>query len=104
MGQQTIARELPPLTQQQARVLTFLYTYFVAHRYYPTQREIMEAIGVKGTTAVAYTRPLEAKGYIDRRHGSGTHGRNLRITKAGIEKLGLMGELGNRDQLGLFDD
>ena len=95
---------LPMLTEKQANCLRFLYTYFMEHRYYPTQREVMDALGVKGTNAAGYLDPLEKKGYLVRDILAGTR-RNIRLTKQAIEKLELMGEVietAIRDQLSLF--
>jgi DNA-binding MarR family transcriptional regulator len=90
-------KQMLPLSKRQEQVLKFLYEFFEGHRFYPTQREIMDFLQVKGTTAVGYLGPLEKKGYIERVPGQG---RNVLITELGYEKLE---ELGVKEgQPGLF--
>jgi DNA-binding MarR family transcriptional regulator len=92
--------ELPPLSAKQRQVLTYLFKYFMAHRFYPTNREIMQHIGVRGTTAVAYLSPLEAKGYIERTSSSA---RNVKISVRGLEYLKFLGSASREEQLTLYE-
>ena len=77
---------LPPLTPKQQQVLIYLLEYYLANRFYPTNREVMQYLGVKGTTAAAYINPLQAKGYVQK-VVTGGMGRNLRITNQGLDYL-----------------
>ena len=93
-----VLTQMPPLSPKQEVVLKYLYRYFEKQRYFPTHREIMDHLGVKGATAVSYLVPLETKGYITREKGIA---RNIVITDLGIEKLELLGVIGG-EQTELF--
>lgn len=80
---------LPPLTENQAKCLVYITNFFLRHRYYPTHREIAEAMGLRTNTAEMYLAPLVQKGYLVRQRG---RHRNIRITKSAISRLELMGE------------
>lgn len=80
---------LPPLTDNQAKCLRFISSYYVRHRYYPTHREVAEAMGLQTNTAEMYLQPLVRKGYLARQRGQ--H-RNIRLTRDAISRLELMGE------------
>lgn len=80
---------LPPLTDNQAKCLKFISNYYVQHRYYPTHREVAEAMGLQTNTAEMYVQPLVRKGYLARQRG---RHRNMRLTRAGISRLEMMGE------------
>jgi DNA-binding MarR family transcriptional regulator len=86
---------LPPLTERQAKCLEYILNFFVEHRYYPTQREIADAMNIRSATAEMYLEPLELKGYLKREPG---RHRNIRLTDGALEKLRLMGV----DVRGLF--
>ena len=60
---------LPPVTEKQGRCLEFILNYFLENRYYPTQREVAEAMKVRSNTAEMYLQPLEHKGYLVREPG-----------------------------------
>lgn len=79
---------LPPLTKKQGRCLEFILNYFVANRYYPTQREVAEAMEIRSNTAEMYLQPLEQKGYL---HREPNRQRNIRLTAEALERLRLMG-------------
>ena len=79
---------LPPLTEKQGRCLEFILSYFAENRYYPTQREMAGAMGIKSNTAEMYLQPLEQKGYVRRKP---RRQRNIRLTRDGLERLRLMG-------------
>lgn len=81
-------RGLPPLTEKQADCLKFVAEYFMAQRYYPTQREVAEAMHLRSSTAAMYLTPLVNKGFLSREP---RRRRNIMLTPAGIKKLGLMG-------------
>ncbi|MDI9570419.1 MAG: hypothetical protein QM278_06825 [Pseudomonadota bacterium] len=78
-----------PLSPKQREVLVYLFEYFHDHNYYPTHREIVNHIGVAGTTAAAYVNPLIAKGYVEKTVAAG-RGRNIRITELGLTYLRTM--------------
>ena len=78
---------LPPLTDKQAQCLKFIHDYFRAHRYYPTQREVAEAMNLQSSTAETYLEPLRRKGYLHKR--AKRQRRNIRLTPKARQKLGL---------------
>jgi DNA-binding MarR family transcriptional regulator len=78
---------LPPLTDKQAQCLKYIHDYFVAHRYYPTQREVAEAMNLQSSTAETYLEPLRRKGYLHKR--ARRQRRNIRLTPKARQKLGL---------------
>lgn len=78
---------LPPLTDKQAQCLKFIHDYFVAHRYYPTQREVAGAMSLQSSTAETYLEPLRRKGYLHKRVRR--QRRNIRLTPKARQKLGL---------------
>lgn len=84
---------LPPLTEKQRKCLEFILRFFLRHRFYPTHREIAEAMSIRSTTAEMYLEPLEKKGYIERK--AGVH-RKIRLTPEALERLKLDGEAGER--------
>ena len=79
---------LPPLSARQAESLEFLFEYFISTGYYPTQRELLEHLGVHGTAAAVYLDPLERKGYLVRKPDER---RNIRLTDRALVKLDKMG-------------
>lgn len=79
---------LPPLTDNQAKCLEFILNFFAEHRYYPTQREMAEAMNIKSNTAEMYVAPLVQKGYLQREPGKQ---RNIRLTGDALERLQMMG-------------
>lgn len=79
---------LPPLTENQGRCLEFILNFFAEHRYYPTQREMAEAMSIKSNTAEMYVAPLVKKGYLQREPG---RQRNIRLTGDALERLRIMG-------------
>jgi DNA-binding MarR family transcriptional regulator len=81
-------RGLPPLTDKQFACLRFVAEYFMAQRYYPTQREVAEAMHLRSSTASTFLTPLVNKGFLTREP---RRRRNIMLTPAGIKKLGLMG-------------
>jgi DNA-binding MarR family transcriptional regulator len=80
---------LPPLTANQAKCLVYVTNFFLQHRYYPTHREIAEAMELRTNTAEMFIGPLVQKGYLIRQRG---RHRNIRLTKSAISRLELMGE------------
>lgn len=84
----TMLEPEPVLTDRQAECLRYLYRYFREHAYYPTQREIAEAMGLRTTTAAVYLDPLEKKGVVTR---AGRSRRNVRITPQGVRMLRRLG-------------
>jgi DNA-binding MarR family transcriptional regulator len=88
-------RALPPLTDKQAECLKYVVDYFLARRYYPTQREVAMAMSLNSSTAESYFEPLVRKGYLEREP---RRRRNIRLTTSAVEKLELMG-VKVRDQL-----
>lgn len=90
---------LPPVTDRQAKCLKFIFEYLVEHRYYPTQREVAEAMNVRSSTAEMFIKPLEDKGYLTRERGKDDKRkqRNIRLTSEALEKLRMLGaEVGER--------
>lgn len=79
---------LPPVTEKQGKCLEFILNFFLENRYYPTQREVAHAMGVRSNTAEMYIQPLESKGYLAREPG---RQRNIRLTQDGLERLKLLG-------------
>lgn len=90
---------LPPLTDRQAELLRYIWRYWLDRRYTPTQREMCQHLGIASTNAAPHLNALERKGYVRRSQAQGR--RNIRITRAGAEKLAMLGEA-NDDQLELF--
>jgi Mn-dependent DtxR family transcriptional regulator len=88
VGPQTLAKPLPLLTGKQETCLSYIYTFFMTHRDYPTHREIAEAMSVQSTNASPCIQPLIRKGYLRR---SGSAKRNIRLTGRALQKLRLMG-------------
>jgi DNA-binding MarR family transcriptional regulator len=78
-------RHLPPLTEKQAKCLTFIAGYFSEHGIYPTQREIIDAMGFTSTTAEMYLEPLRRKGYLQRKARG--RSRNIRTTPMAREVI-----------------
>jgi SOS-response transcriptional repressor LexA len=81
-------RILPPVSKKQGKCLQFILSYFIENRYYPTQREVADAMGIKSSTVEHILQPLMQKGYLTREHKKQ---RNIRLTRDGIERLKLMG-------------
>jgi len=96
-----LGTEMPPLSPRQEEILRFMGTFFLEHRYYPTQAEIMQAIGVKSRAAMGYVSPMILKGYLTNQDTPGVRGRTLRFTQLGLEKLERMGIVAG-DQMDLF--
>jgi len=86
-----IPPEMPRLTARQLEILTFLYSYYIKNRFYPTQREIAGGVGLATNNCGAYIQPLIRKGYLERR--SLSRGRNLAFTALGLERLKIEGVL-----------
>ncbi len=83
-GRADILNPIEPLTQRQFESLTYIYKYFMVHRYYPTQKEIAEAMKIKSNVAVAFTNPLQRKGYLYVEPG---RRRNIRLTTQALKLL-----------------
>ncbi len=79
---------LPPLTDNQAKCLEFILNFFAEHRFYPTQREIVDAMNINSNTAEMYVAPLVQKGYLQR---APVKQRNIRLTSDALERLRMMG-------------
>jgi SOS-response transcriptional repressor LexA len=79
---------LPPLTERQTECLVFIYNYFIEHRYYPTQREIVQKMNLKTKSAATFVEPLRKKGYLKKEPGKR---RNIDLTHMAIEKLKFIG-------------
>lgn len=88
IGDNEDLRSLPPLTERQAECLVYLYNYFIEHRYYPTQREIVKKMNLKTNSAATFIEPLRKKGYLEKEPGKQ---RNIDLTHMAIEKLKFMG-------------
>jgi DNA-binding MarR family transcriptional regulator len=83
-----ILKELQPLTSSQLKCLKFILDFYIKHRHYPTHREIMKGLKIKGDNADPYLKPLEAKGYLVRvPHKQ----RSIKLTPDACEKLKLEG-------------
>lgn len=78
---------LPPLSDKQAKCLKFIHDYFLEHRYYPTQREVADAMNLQSSTAETYFEPLRRKGYLQRKVRG--QRRNIRLTPKARQKLEL---------------
>lgn len=81
-------RSLPPLTERQTECLVYIYNYFIEHRYYPTQREIVQKMNLKTNSAATFVEPLRKKGYLKKEPGKR---RNIDLTRMAIEKLKFIG-------------
>ena len=78
---------LPPLSERQAKCLKFIHDYFLEYRYYPTQREVADAMKLQSSTAETYFEPLRRKGYLQRKvRGQRS---NIRLTPKARQKLEL---------------
>ena len=69
---------LPKLTNRQAECLRYIAGFAMQHNFYPTQREIANAMGIRSNTAYAFTEPLKKKGYLKVSKQTGK--RNLILT------------------------
>src|SRR5215216_2799106 len=76
---------LPPLSPKQAECLKYIHDYFLEHRYYPTQREVADAMKLQSSTAETYFEPLRRKGYLQRKVRG--QRRNIRLTPKARQKL-----------------
>lgn len=83
-----IADVLPKLTDKQNICLRFIYDFYERNRFYPSHREIAQALVVKSTNMRPYLQPLEKKGYITL--DDSDSGRNIRLTEMALEKIKLM--------------
>jgi DNA-binding MarR family transcriptional regulator len=79
---------LPPVTEKQGKCLQFIWEYYRRNMYYPTQREVAEAMDVRSNTAEMYLQPLVQKGYL---HREPRKQRNIRLTSDALKKLAMMG-------------
>ena len=80
----------PPLSPRQQQLLKFMWKYWADKGYWPTQREMCEALGLKSTNAGPYLRPLADKGYIQK----AAERRGWMISTMGVEKLERLGTVG----------
>ncbi len=81
---------LPYLRPREIATMKFIYEYLGRHRHYPTRAEIAKEVlasNLAGTASV-YLKRLFKFGYLTRADLS--H-RNLRLTAAGLERLGQEG-------------
>lgn len=85
---ESLLKELPPLTHTQLRSLKFILDFYIKHRYYPSHREIIDGLKIKGDNAGPYLKPLEQKGYLIR---TPQKQRSIRLTPDACEKLKLEG-------------
>lgn len=76
---------LPQLTKRQDECLRYIAGFLMQHNYYPTQREIANAMGIRSNTAYAFTEPLKKKGYLEICRKIGR--RNLRLTDQAYKLL-----------------
>lgn len=76
---------LPKLTKRQHECLRYIAAYLMQHNDYPTQREIAIAMGIRSSTAYAFTEPLKKKGYLRLSKQFGK--RNLRLTDSAHKLL-----------------
>lgn len=83
-----ISDVLPKLTDKQNLCLRFIHDFYQRNRFYPSHREIAQALIVKTTNMRPYIAPLEKKGYI--MVDDSDSGRNIRLTRRGLEKIKLM--------------
>lgn len=79
---------LRPLGPRTEKCLVFIWDYYREHMFYPTHREVCEAMGIQSNTAAMFFQPLEKKGYLIRERGEQ---RNIRLTGLALEKLKRMG-------------
>lgn len=90
MSKKGIVEGLPYLRPREIATLKFIYEYLGRHRHYPTRAEIAKEVlasNLAGTASV-YLKRLFKFGYLTRADLS--H-RNLRLTAAGLERLGQEG-------------
>jgi len=93
-----VLKPVEPLTDRQFECLKFIYGYFITRRFYPTQREIAEALGVRSNTAAFFTGPIEKKGYL---HVEPGRRRNIRLTPLAIKLLTEKGVIKEETQIPL---
>lgn len=84
----SLLKVLPPVTEKQGKCLQFIWEYYRRNMYYPTHREVAEAMDVQSNTAEMYLQPLVQKGYL---HREPRKQRNIRLTSDALEKLAMMG-------------
>lgn len=84
----TVLKILPPVTPKQGKCLEFILNFFIENRYYPTQREVAAAMGIRSNTAEMYIQPLVQKGYLTRESGKQ---RNIRLMPEALERLEMIG-------------
>jgi hypothetical protein len=91
---------LPYLRPREIATMKFIFEYLGRHRHYPTRAEIAQAVLVSQLpgTASVYLKRLFKFGYLTRAELS--H-RNLRLTAAGLERLGQEGIAVHHQQLPL---
>jgi Mn-dependent DtxR family transcriptional regulator len=83
-----VSNVLPKLTDKQNLCLKFIYDFYEKNRFYPSHREIAQALIVKTTNMRPYLLPLEKKGYLI--NDESDSGRNMRLTERALEKIKLM--------------
>ena len=66
------------MTARHEQLFWFIYDFYHAHQFYPTQDEMMVHVGCSITTIMKLLRQLEARGYIER---ESHRYRNVRIIK-----------------------
>ncbi len=90
-----IAEALPKLTVKQNNCLRFIFDFYESNRFYPSHREIADALEVNTTNMRPYLTPLEKKGYITIDDADSS--RNIRLTEMALEKIKLMESKRNDD-------
>jgi|SRR5271169_2896892 len=87
-----------PLTERQFECLVLIYQYFIAQRFYPSQKELAAALNIKSNVAVTFTGPLKKKGYLISVPG---RQRNMRLTETAIRLLTEKGVIKGPSQMTL---
>ncbi len=80
---QPIPAEMPPVIERQIETMQAMRNYYLEHRFYPTQREILDVLRVRSTNASAYLKPLLVKGYATKTDGP----RGVKLTPLAFERL-----------------
>lgn len=76
----------PELSPRQREVLGFMYSYFMAHKKYPSHQDIGDRLGKSRAAAAPHINALEKKGFIVKVQGK------ARITEAGLLALDIEDE------------
>lgn len=78
----------PKLSDKQQECLKFIYDFYTANLYYPSRRELAEAIHATAASANQHIEALIKKGYLLRVAGES---RNIRVNPDTLEVLKHLG-------------